>query len=704
MRNFCIVTLLCFLFLAPVFGQHYDASDEIRAIRQKIEAQGLNWIAGHNSVMELPPEERRHLLGLEIPDEARTRFEALDQLPVPALVTTQDYFNWQEFNCISPVDDQRDCGSCWDFAATHAFEAAYIIVAGEVADMSEQQGLVCNWGGSSCNGGWMEDAYEVYMDYGAVEEECMPYWADDDYPCTQDQCVPVAVLDAYENIPNNVNAIKNAVLYGPLSTTFTVYNDFYAYRGGCYEHADTHPLNHAVVIVGWDDNMCDGEGAWIVKNSWGTDFGMDGFFYMKYGSAGFGQFTQRPIYGVVELPAASIAPDSIGVELYDGGQATVNLELDNTAAGALRYKLSLKQPEGQDEFGYYWRDSNEPDGPEYNWLDISTIGDEIYFPYDLNDGNSGWLNLGFDFTFYGNDYHRLKVCTNGWVSFMDGWFVNADNLALPDVMLPNDLLAVFWDDLAMGLSGNAYFYTNNSDTAIITWDDVTDSRLEGRYTFQVILVAPSTIIYQYNQMAPARLDESSIGIENRTASIGLEVARNEAYVQDELAIEFYLGDSNSLEWLAYGSESGLVDPYSSLDIPITFDAQGLQDGIYNAVLQVLTNDINMLVNEIPVTLAVGLLGAEENEENLPSGLRLEPLYPNPFNAQTLISYSLSEDSQIKLEAYNLMGQKVATLFNGFRSAGEYSVSWKADELASGMYFIKISNGQTDRIERAVLLK
>jgi hypothetical protein len=275
---------------------------------------------------------------------------------------------------------------------------------------------------------------------------------------------------------------------------------------------------------------------------------------------------------------------------------------------------------------------------------------------------------------------------------------------MPDQVLPNDLLAAFWDDLDLGISGSAYFYTNNADTAVITWDNVADSRNETRYTFQIVLVAPAEIIYQYNSMGPERLDESTIGIENRTATMGLQVARNQSYVHDEMAVVFYLGDSNALDWLAIGSESGLVEPNSTVQVPITLDAGEHQDGIYSAVLSLLTNDYDMLVNDVPVTMVVGALDIDEQSDNIPSGFVLLNICPNPFNASASISYSLPEAANISIEVYNLMGQKVERLYSGFENAGEHSFVWNAGNYSSGMYFVRLSAGDISRTERVVLLK
>jgi hypothetical protein len=101
----------------------------------------------------------------------------------------------------------------------------------------------------------------------------------------------LAKLTGWVPVNNNVNAIKTALQTGPVSCAMTVYNDFNYYSGGCYEHDGFDPINHAVLIVGWDDTLCDGTGAWIVKNSWGPGWGMGGFFYIRYNSCYIGYAT-----------------------------------------------------------------------------------------------------------------------------------------------------------------------------------------------------------------------------------------------------------------------------------------------------------------------------------------------------------------------------------------------------------------------------
>jgi len=286
---FVILTIL--IFVSSVFASE-NLDEQLEAIQKEIDQNGYNWTPKVTSVItDYTPEERAVLHSLKLPDNweelwkshLKADFMTLSAEDLPAS------FNWEDSGKVTGIRSQGSCGSCWIFAATAALEAIYKIQRQVEMDLSEQQILSCVSYGWGCSGGWMGTAYEHFRDYGSIREVDMPYAADDTIPCTQDLYDIYATCNSWTSIPNSVEAIKTAVMTAPVAVAFFVYDDFHWYGGGCYDHADDSVgSNHAVLITGWDDDMCDGEGAWRVKNSWGTNWGDDGYFWMKYGSCSMG--------------------------------------------------------------------------------------------------------------------------------------------------------------------------------------------------------------------------------------------------------------------------------------------------------------------------------------------------------------------------------------------------------------------------------
>lgn len=306
-----VLTLLVFGATIPSKGADPGASPRARQAQpvadepfetleqttRRVAEKGYHWTPGGTSLSDVSPEEFQKLLGLQIPRDVAARARAVTEGYEMRNLTFPSAFDWRDYGGVTPVKDQTGCGSCWDFAATGALEAMFLLYGDVEYDLSEQQILSCRTPGYGCEGGTAEWAWDHVKREGAVLETCMPYRANDTAPCVEDGCVKYATTNRWEDIPNVVEAIKEKVLnHGPVTTAFTVYNDFRYYTGGCYEHAGDDPINHLVVIVGWDDNMCGGEGAWLIKNSWGTSWGMNGYFYIKYGSCNVGTSTQAVYY------------------------------------------------------------------------------------------------------------------------------------------------------------------------------------------------------------------------------------------------------------------------------------------------------------------------------------------------------------------------------------------------------------------------
>ena len=94
----------------------------------------------------------------------------------------------------------------------------------------------------------------------------------------------------------------------------------------------------------------------------------------------------------------------------------------------------------------------------------------------------------------------------------------------------------------------------------------------------------------------------------------------------------------------------------------------------------------------------------EEKTTMPSKYYLNQNYPNPFNPITTISFSLAKSSSVKLEVYNSLGQKVATLVNTFKAAGNYIVKLDATHLASGIYLYKIQAGTFNQVKKMIVIK
>ncbi len=263
---------------------------EIETLQQEIDARGYHWTARRTWLTDLSEEERASMLGLIVPEDVARRDAALTEavLPFPVRRDHPAAFDWRDYGGVSSVKNQAGCGSCWLFGAVAALESAVLINEGIEYDLCEQQVLSCRTPGYGCSGGFPTWAWNYIRDNGAALEECMPYEADDTVPCEDEFCQKYAAVNEWVDIPNTEDAIKTALGVGPVTTSFTVYNDFYSYGSGCYENPGTDPTNHCMLICGWDDDACGGEGAWLVKNSWDTSWGDDGFVWIKYGSCNVG--------------------------------------------------------------------------------------------------------------------------------------------------------------------------------------------------------------------------------------------------------------------------------------------------------------------------------------------------------------------------------------------------------------------------------
>ena len=212
-------------------------------------------------------------------------------------------FDWRDSGYVTAIRNQSTCGACYSFASLANFEARVQLDGGTAFDFSENNAKECNYSGASCAGGNNQILANLFSQKGTVLESCDAYVASD-VTCNS-ACAYIKTLLDWQIISGSVipsaTDLKTYIINnGPVYTSLYAGNsdawdtEFGAYNGSyTLYYAGAEATNHAVCIVGWDDALthAGGTGGWIVKNSWGTSWGDNGYFKIAYGSANIGQYS-----------------------------------------------------------------------------------------------------------------------------------------------------------------------------------------------------------------------------------------------------------------------------------------------------------------------------------------------------------------------------------------------------------------------------
>jgi cathepsin L len=196
--------------------------------------------------------------------------------------------DWQTLGAVTPVKDQGQCGSCWSFSATGAIEGAvYNSNEGKsksLQSFSEQQLVDCSkmYGNLGCNGGLMDNAFKYVIDNGICTETAYPYTATSSITetCKSKSCVPnKSVCECVDVIPSSTKDLMRAVSITPVSVAIQAdATTFQMYKSGVYTDIKCGTdLNHGVLVVGYGVDTESQLPYWRVKNSWGTDWGDEGY-------------------------------------------------------------------------------------------------------------------------------------------------------------------------------------------------------------------------------------------------------------------------------------------------------------------------------------------------------------------------------------------------------------------------------------------
>ncbi len=239
----------------------------------------------------------------ELNRKKKTDISEMENQNVPSAImpsASLPAFNWRDNGKDSPVKYQGLCGSCWSFTSAAVYETNYNIKNDQMLDISEQFILDCaedrrGKDAGSCNGGWYGGVFDYLMSHSAMTEKQKPYKGKSGF-CSSSfsnnkkkyTVVKWGYLRRDAGIPS-IRAMKRAIVkYGAIAASVKVTPAFQAYKSGVFNEmarvSGPRDVNHAITIVGWDDN----KRAWLVKNSWGPQWGENGYIWVDYRSNNIG--------------------------------------------------------------------------------------------------------------------------------------------------------------------------------------------------------------------------------------------------------------------------------------------------------------------------------------------------------------------------------------------------------------------------------
>nr|MBN2278861.1 trypsin-like peptidase domain-containing protein [candidate division Zixibacteria bacterium] len=451
------------------------------------------------------------------------------------------------------------------------------------------------------------------------------------------------------------------ITHDPLSNTIDTLNDYgviCTIKSNADLVADSLLLFYEINSV-WSTDLLESTGAgdeyhgFIPTQPQGTSI-----YYYIFAKDSEGRVDTTDIYSfmVEYIPAISVTPASFDITLELDQSTQDTLVITNSGLGILNYSIKTestaknsgliarlesenglaparrdyseefytyyepkgdspslcgyvvdKDAGGPDEYGYYWIDSDEPEGPVFDWIDITGSGEDMADLLD-DDSYAGPFDIGFAFNFYGNVYTQLYVGSNGIIGFDTTSMKLRQRTPLPTATTPNNIMAWLWDDLDPTDDANPgaqVLIHNDGSRCVIQFVDYPEynAATGDVITAEVVLYNDGTIIYQYLSIASG-FDVSScaVGIESADGTDGLEVAYLSEYLHDSLTVKFFL----PYQWLTMGKTAGVLEYNMADTIPCEFATAELDTGLYNLNIIISSNDPDQPDNpwNIPAQLHV----------------------------------------------------------------------------------------------------
>ena len=383
-----------------------------------------------------------------------------------------------------------------------------------------------------------------------------------------------------------------------------------------------------------------------------------GFGNIQVGNTGTNAANPFTVYAGANIPYGTPVDFSVTVQ-------------SGVYVDTLDFTLTVGQSAPTDTGYYYAYYSGGPyaQSPVFSWIAIdSTQSANPGVSLDPAINQTFVVDLPFTFQYYGVDYDRISICTNGWIAMDSTDSTDPSNTNIPNVDGPPGMIAAVWDFLQPGAAGqpaDIYYYHDSANHRFIVEYFMVGHFPSGSNpeTFEIILYDPAyyptptgdgEIVVQY--LTGLQLTGvATLGIENYSQTVGVEYLFNNAY--DSLAVP--LTDSFAIRYITDAPTPGVAE-YGKVDI-------------------------------------------------MPTQTKLAIIHPNPFTHHTVISYQLSRRGHVSLKVYDVAGRLVSPLTMGVMDPGYYSVSWdghdqKGRRVPAGIYFIRMDADDHQQVQKTVLLK
>jgi len=313
--------------------------DNLKFVDEHNAAEGRSYEVGLNKFADLTNEEYRKMhLGTRIDGKRRlTKGKGSDRYAVREGDDLPESVDWRAKGAVVGVKDQGGCGSCWAFSTIAAVEGINQIVTGDLISLSEQELVDCDKAyNQGCNGGLMDYAFEFIIKNGGVDTEKDYPYQEKDGQCDQyRKNANVVSIDDYEDVPTeDEKALQKAVAHQPISVAIEAGSrPFQLYKSGILSGACGTALDHGVTVVGYGTE--GGKDYWIVRNSWGANWGESGYLRMERNipgrKVGMCGIAVEPSYPVKKgqnppnpgpSPPTPVVPPSVCDKYYSCAQST----------------------------------------------------------------------------------------------------------------------------------------------------------------------------------------------------------------------------------------------------------------------------------------------------------------------------------------------------------------------------------------------